>query len=183
MDTREDASTDAADEPQRVHVLVVDDDTGFREQVTAYLTDRGLVAEGAADGAEMDRMLQRDTFDVIVLDLMMPGEDGLSICKRLARRPGPAVVMLSAMGDESDRIVGLELGADDYLAKPCNPRELLARLKAVLRRRREGRSDTFPATGYSFAGAQLDVSRRRLKGANGVAIFLTGERCRSSWLS
>ena len=162
------------EEPKPAHVLVVDDDLGFREQVTAYLSDRGLVAEGAADGAEMDRMLGRDTFDVVVLDLMMPGEDGLSICRRLAQKQGPAVVMLSAMGEEADRIVGLELGADDYLGKPCNPRELLARVRAVLRRRREGDAHLAASATYAFAGAQLDASRRRLKGPNGISICLTG---------
>jgi two-component system OmpR family response regulator len=168
-----DTTIDAHEEPKSAHILVVDDDLGFREQVTAYLSDRGLNAEGAAGGAEMDVMLGRDSFDVIVLDLMMPGEDGLSICRRLTAKPGPAVVMLSAMGEETDRIIGLELGADDYIAKPCNPRELLARLRAVLRRR-ESPSDTGVAASYAFAGAHLDVTRRRLKGANGVAIFLTG---------
>jgi two-component system OmpR family response regulator len=172
MDTR----IDAHDDPKAAHVLVVDDDEGFREQVTAYLSDWGLVARGAAGGAEMDDMLGRDTFDVVVLDLMMPGEDGLSICRRLASTGGPPVVMLSAMGEEADRIVGLELGADDYLAKPCNPRELLARVRAVLRRRGDGATEApaSPATGYAFAGASLDVTRRRLKGPNGVAICLTG---------
>jgi two-component system OmpR family response regulator len=166
---------ETTEEPRSAHVLVVDDDLGFREQVTAYLSDRGLAAEGAADGAEMDRMLGRDSFDIVVLDLMMPGEDGFSICRRLATKGGPPVVMLSAMGEEADRIVGLELGADDYLAKPCNPRELLARLRAVLRRRREGMADpTRIAASYAFAGVHLDVTRRRLKGPNGVSIFLTG---------
>jgi two-component system, OmpR family, response regulator len=167
-------TTDAHEDLKSAHVLVVDDDEGFREQVTSYLCDRGLIAESAADGAEMDAMLGRETFDVVVLDLMMPGEDGLSICRRLAAKSGPSVVMLSALGEETDRIIGLELGADDYIAKPCNPRELLARLRAVLRRRREGAPDDSPAASYAFAGACLDVTRRRLKGANGVAIFLTG---------
>jgi two-component system OmpR family response regulator len=164
---------DTPETAKSAHVLVVDDDRGFREQVTAYLSDRGLVAEGADGAVEMDRKLQRGDFDIIVLDHMMPGEDGLSVCRRLSRRPGPAVVMLSALGDEADRIVGLELGADDYLAKPCNPRELLARLRAVLRRRREADADASPSASYTFAGAHLDVSRRRLKGANGVAMCLT----------
>jgi two-component system OmpR family response regulator len=170
-----DMSIDAYSEPKSAHVLVVDDDEGFREQVTAYLSDWGMTAQGASGGAEMDLMLGRDAFDIVVLDLMMPGEDGLSICRRLASKGGPPVVMLSAMGEEADRIVGLELGADDYIAKPCNPRELLARLRAVLRRRREGAAEaTAAATSYAFAGACLDVTRRRLKGPNGVAICLTG---------
>jgi two-component system OmpR family response regulator len=164
---------DASEDLKTAHVLVVDDDPGFREEVVSYLSDRGLVAHGAADGPEMDRMLGGDVFDIVVLDHMMPGEDGLSICRRLASKGGPPVVMLSAMGEDADRIVGLELGADDYIAKPCNPRELLARLRAVLRRRREPSADG-AATSYIFAGACLDVTRRRLKGPNGVAICLTG---------
>jgi len=103
----------------------------------------------------------------------MPGEDGLSICRRLAARNGPPVIMLSAMGEEVDRIVGLELGADDYLAKPCNPRELLARIRAVLRRREEGGGRLSADLGYSFAGFQLDMSRRQLKAPNGVLVLLT----------
>nr|QQZ51924.1 response regulator [Phenylobacterium glaciei] len=105
----------------------------------------------------MEQVLARATIDLIVLDLMLPGEDGLSICRRIADGGGPAIIMLSAMGEEIDRILGLELGADDYLAKPCSPRELLARVRAVLRRREDARNPGPPkGKAYSFLGFTLD---------------------------
>ncbi|MEH3107284.1 MAG: response regulator [Sphingomonas fennica] len=116
-------------------ILVVDDDAELRGLVTDFLSANHLAAEGAADGREMDAKLAEGRYDLIVLDLMMPGEDGLSILRRLRKPGGPGIIMLSAMGEDTDRIIGLEVGADDYLPKPCNPRELLARIRAVLRRR------------------------------------------------
>jgi two-component system OmpR family response regulator len=140
-------------------ILVVDDDPGIREVLCDYLGRHGYDTDGAASATEMDRALKRRPIDLIVLDLMMPGEDGLSVVRRLSRT-GPPVVMLSAMGEDTDRIVGLELGADDYLAKPCNPRELLARVRAVLRRPRDDDSATTQA--LTFAGWRLDLMRREL---------------------
>src|SRR5665213_2863495 len=102
----------------------------------------------------MERILSKGPVDLVVLDIMLPGEDGLAICRRIAGPDGPAIIMLSAMGEETDRIVGLELGADDYLPKPCSPRELLARIRAVLRRRQEPRStEGPPAGGSTWCGA------------------------------
>jgi two-component system OmpR family response regulator len=121
----------------------------------------------------MDAVLDRFAPDLVVLDLMMPGEDGLSICKRLSGADGPAVIMLSAMGEETDRIVGLELGADDYLPKPCSPRELLARTRAVLRRRREV-PEAGQAAVLEFDGWTLDLVRRELRSAAGVVANLSG---------
>ena len=153
-------------------ILVVDDDPGIREVLCDYLGQHGYEATGAASAAEMDRALQASTIDLIVLDLMMPGEDGLSVVRRLGRA-GPPIVMLSAMGEDTDRIVGLELGADDYLAKPCNPRELLARVRAVLRRpREEAPGDAAPA--LTFAGWRLDLVRRELTRPDGVQVGLSG---------
>ena len=140
-------------------ILVVDDDPGIREVLTDYLGQHGYAAEGAATAAEMDRAIAARPPDLIVLDLMMPGEDGLSVCRRIAGK-GPPIVMLSAMGEDTDRIIGLELGADDYLAKPCNPRELLARVRAVLRRPRDEAAGDAPA--LLFAGWRLDLMRREL---------------------
>ena len=140
-------------------ILVVDDDPGIREVLTDYLGQHGYAAEGAATAAEMDRAIAARRPDLIVLDLMMPGEDGLSVCRRIAGK-GPPIVMLSAMGEDTDRIIGLELGADDYLAKPCNPRELLARVRAVLRRPRDEAAGDAPA--LLFAGWRLDLMRREL---------------------
>ena len=154
------------------HVLVVDDDPGIREVLTEYLARHGYEAEGVGSAAEMDRALEARRPDLIVLDVMMPGEDGLSVVRRLAGN-GPPIVMLSAMGEDTDRIVGLELGADDYLPKPCNPRELLARIRAVLRRPRDaaGGGDDGPA--LCFAGWRLDLMRRGLTRPDGEAVTLS----------
>jgi two-component system OmpR family response regulator len=156
-----------ADPPR---ILVVDDDPGIREVLTDYLAQHGYEAEGAASAAEMDRAMAVRAPDLIVLDLMMPGEDGLSVCRRLAGK-GPPLVMLSAMGEDADRIIGLELGADDYLAKPCNPRELLARVRAVLRRPRETIEESGPR--LSFAGWHLDLVRRELTRPDGRTTVLS----------
>lgn len=120
---------------QNKKILVVDDDIRLRELLQRYLTDQGFSVKVATDSKEMDAVLANSAIDLLVLDLMLPGEDGLSICRRI-RGTGAMlpIVMLTARGDEVDRIVGLEMGADDYLPKPFNPRELLARINAVLRR-------------------------------------------------
>ncbi len=117
-------------------VLVVDDDARLRSLLERYLSEQNFYVRTAGQGEQMDRLLERENFHLMVLDLMLPGEDGLSICRRLRQASNDIpIVMLTAKGDEVDRIIGLELGADDYLAKPFNPRELLARIRAVLRRR------------------------------------------------
>lgn len=116
-------------------ILVVDDDLRLRSLLERYFKEQGYTVKAAADAEQMDRFLERENYHLIVLDLMLPGEDGLSICRRLRASDNPIpIIMLTAKGDDVDRIIGLELGADDYLAKPFNPRELLARVKAVLRR-------------------------------------------------
>jgi two-component system OmpR family response regulator len=114
--------------------MVVDDDADLRGLICEYLSSHGYEVHGAANSHEMDTHLAQRDYDCIVLDLMMPGEDGLGVLRRLHLPNRPAIIMLSALGSDTDRIVGLELGADDYLPKPCNPRELLARVRAVLRR-------------------------------------------------
>ncbi len=117
-------------------ILVVDDDLRIRSLLERYLKEQGYQVKTAADSEQMDRFLERENYHLLVLDLMLPGEDGLSICKRLRTSENMIpIIMLTAKGDEVDKIIGLELGADDYLAKPFNPRELLARIKAVMRRR------------------------------------------------
>ncbi len=116
-------------------LLIVDDDPGIRDQLSRYLGQQGYRVAAVGDGVAMDQWLERNTPDLVILDLMLPGEDGLSLARRLRAEGDLPVVMVSARGDEVDRIVGLEVGADDYLAKPFNPRELLARIRAVLRRR------------------------------------------------
>jgi two-component system, OmpR family, phosphate regulon response regulator OmpR len=115
-------------------ILIVEDDTELRDLVVDYLARSGYQLEVAGDGASMRAVLNAQTIDLIVLDLMLPGEDGLTLLRWLSEQHGPPVIIVSARGDEVDRVVGLELGADDYLAKPFGPRELLARVRAVLRR-------------------------------------------------
>jgi two-component system OmpR family response regulator len=156
------------------HILMVDDDPGIRDVVSEFLSRHGYTVETAADAAGMDRALERGDVDLMVLDVMLPGEDGLSICRRLAGQGGPPIIMLSAMGEDTDRIVGLEIGADDYLPKPCNPRELLARVRAVLRRRQEPKPTEDHHGGVlEFAGWRLDLVRRELKTPQGVVINLS----------
>jgi two-component system OmpR family response regulator len=155
-------------------ILIVDDDPGIRDVVSEFLARHGYQVETAADGKAMDQALGRGTFDLMVLDVMMPGEDGLGICRRISAQPGgPAIIMMSAMGEETDRIVGLELGADDYVPKPCNPRELLARIRAVLRRRREPVGDQPIGAACEFAGWRLDLVRRELRSPQGVVVNLS----------
>lgn len=156
------------------NILLVDDDPGIRDLVSDFLIRHGYDVTAAEDGMAMDKAIARaeKPFDLIVLDLMMPGEHGLEIARRLSSPGGPALIILSAVGDESDRIIGLEVGADDYLPKPCNPRELLARIRAVLRRRQE------PAAAdggviADFAGWHLDLVRRELTSPEGVLITLS----------
>ncbi len=115
-------------------ILVVDDDEKIRTLLTKYLENENLVVSAVDDGKSMDKKLAAEDFDLVVLDLMLPGEDGLSIARRLKASSSLPIIMLSARGEDTDRIIGLEVGADDYLPKPFNPRELLARIRAVLRR-------------------------------------------------
>lgn len=146
-------------------ILVVDDDLRLRDLLTRYLTEQGFGVEAAVDGTDMDKHLARGRFDLMVLDLMLPGEDGLAICRRLrGKGENIPIIMLTARGDEVDRIIGLEMGADDYLPKPFNPRELLARINAVLRRK----SQTVPAAPEqeeetaAFGPYLLDMATRQL---------------------
>ncbi len=159
-------------------ILVVGDDLRLRDLLTRYLGEQGFAVKGAENGAVMDKLLLREPYDLIVLDLMMPGEDGLSICRRLrAAEPGQAIIMLTAKGDEIDRIVGLEMGADDYLPKPFNPRKLLARIQAVLRRRGAATPGA-PASEegtVAFANIEVDLAARTLKKGDEHLPLTTGE--------
>ena len=151
------------DHPTRL--LVVDDDQHIRALLTRYLTQEGFAVAGVEDGAAMDEWLAGNQADLVILDLMLPGEDGLSLARRLRRESSVPIVMLSARGEDIDRIVGLEVGADDYLAKPFNPRELLARIRAVLRRQPAtdppAREDP-EAPVEVFGPYRLDAKRREL---------------------
>ena len=117
-------------------ILVVDDDMRLRALLERYLVEQGYIVRSVANYEQMQRLMERENFHLVVLDLMLPGEDGLSICRRLRQQENEIpIIMLTAKGDEVDRIIGLEMGADDYLPKPFNPRELLARIRAVMRRK------------------------------------------------
>ncbi len=156
-------------------ILVVDDDADIRTLLSDFLEQHGFAVTAVADGAAMDAVLAAQDFDIAVLDVMMPGEDGLSILRRLSARGGLPVIMLSAIGSDIDRIVGLEMGAEDYLPKPCNPRELLARVRTVLRRHRRQVADVAQTAGRKlrFAGWQVDMTGRLLTDPDNVVVTLT----------
>jgi len=154
----------------RGRILVVDDDEGLRELLVRYLSDNGYEAAGVADGQAMKRHLSSHPIDLLLLDVMLPGEDGLTLARELGSRGGPPIIMLSARGEEVDRIVGLEVGADDYLPKPFSHRELLARVAAVLRRRQPA-----AATGRirRFGPFEVDLESHRLT-RNGEEVDISG---------
>ena len=154
------------------HLLVVDDDAELRELLQGYLGSQGYAVAAVEDGAAMRAALAAGTFDLVVLDLMLPGEDGLALCRELRARSRIPILMLTARGDELDRIIGLEMGADDYLPKPFHPRELLARIRSILRRVQELAGEP-PARELRFAGWRLDLAMRHLVGADGVAVPLS----------
>ncbi|MDD3516895.1 MAG: two-component system response regulator OmpR [Chromatiales bacterium] len=160
-------------------ILVVDDDLRLRDLLERYLDSQGFEVETVADAGAADRALSRARFDLMVLDLMLPGEDGLSILRRLRGRDEPLpIIMLTARGDDVDRIVGLELGADDYLPKPFNPRELTARIHAVLRRRPPSAPPGAPALESQpirFGPFVLDLATRRLTRDGTPVALTTGE--------
>jgi two-component system OmpR family response regulator len=161
---------------EMTHILIVDDDREIRDLLARFLGQHGYRVSVAEDGREMHRILDQSRIGLIVLDLMLPGEDGLTLCRNLRAKSDLPVIMLTAMGEETDRIVGLEMGADDYLAKPFNPRELLARIKAVLRRSGalSHPSDVTDKAVYVFAGWSLNTSTRELRSADSVLTPLTG---------
>jgi two-component system, OmpR family, response regulator len=164
----------------RPHVLIVDDDREIRGLLGQYLEKHEFRTTTVADGREMRRILERSHVDLLVLDLMLPGEDGLSLCRELRGRSQLPIIMLTARGEDVDRIVGLELGADDYVAKPFNPRELLGRIKAVLRRSAHAPRDPSPESvrGFSFGGWRLDTVSRTLTNHEGREVALSGAEYR-----
>lgn len=157
------------------HILIVDDHRDIRDAIRRYLEKNGMRASVACDAVELDAKLATGHYDLIVLDVMMPGEDGLSVCRRLSADTKPPILMLTALGEDTDRIVGLEIGADDYLAKPFNPRELLARIKAILRRsvRIDPHAGGLSGRRVAFAHWQLDTDREVLTAADGSETDLT----------
>ena len=153
------------------HLLVVDDDRGLRDRLSRYLTEQGFRVTAVADGPAMDTFLAKQTPDAVIMDLMLPGEDGLSLARRLRTERDLPIIILSARGEDIDRIIGLEIGADDYLPKPFNPRELLARIRALLHRHTPS-SGTAQGTVYTFGPYRLDVTSHSLT-RNGDSVALT----------
>jgi len=158
------------------HVLVLDDDPALRDMVAEYLGQNELRVTGVADGKALAAAMARDTVDLVVLDVRLPGEDGMQIARRLREQSAIPILMLTGRAEEADRVMGLELGADDYLTKPFSPRELLARIRALLRRAQAQASvaDAISRVrAYRFAGWELNIGLRRLKNPAGEAIELT----------
>jgi two-component system, OmpR family, response regulator len=152
-------------------ILIVDDDEDLRHELASYLSAQGFSIHQAGNAREARQLLEHQPVEVVVLDVFLPGEDGLSLCRYLAGGRGRRILMHSAAGEMVDRVLGLELGADDYIVKPAAPRELLARLRALLRRR--GQVQPYPTGAYVFAGFRLDLERRQLRGPNGGSVELT----------
>jgi DNA-binding response OmpR family regulator len=158
------------------HILVVDDDPQIRNLLTDYLTENGVRVSTAPDGAEMSQILADEAIDLVILDLRLANEDGMAIARSLRERLAIPVVMLTGVRDEADRVMGLELGADDYVTKPFSPRELLARIRTVLRRTRNSPSDQArqrEVRAYRFGDFELNLRTRRLKRQDGRAVNLT----------
>ncbi len=162
------------------HILVVDDDAQIRELLHDYLARNGYRVTVAGNGRQLRTALAASRPDLVILDLMLPGEDGLALCRDLRAASSLPIIMLTARGEETDRIVGLEMGADDYLAKPFSPRELLARIKSVLRRARSMPDNLQPEAvrGFHFSGWHLDVATRNLTSPAGLLIALGGTEFR-----
>ncbi len=158
------------------HIAVVDDHRDIRDLVGRYLEQQGYKVSLADNGQALRRLLERHPVDLIVLDIMMPGEDGISLCRDLRHRTNVPIIFLTAMAEDADRIVGLELGADDYLTKPFNPRELLARIRAVLRRVNASPNNAngrVPSNVLGFDQWRLDVGRQELTGRDGIGVALS----------
>ncbi|WP_374373231.1 response regulator [Dongia sp.] len=158
------------------HILIVDDDRQIRQRLAKFLREHGLSVSEAGNGREMQALLQRGQIDLVVLDVMMPGDDGLTLCRQLRAETPMPIILLTALSGDTDRIVGLELGADDYVTKPFNPRELLARIRALIRRaglQANAGTTAVRSAIYHFAGWSLDVNRRALTSPDKILVVLT----------
>jgi two-component system OmpR family response regulator len=162
----------------RPRVLIVDDDRDIRTLLAEYLEMHGYEACTAGDGEAMREAVARSGYDLIILDLAMPAQDGLALCRELRKTSDVPVVMLTARGEPSDRILGLETGADDYLVKPFEPRELLARVRNVLRRTKGAQGSRSPARRLCFGEWILDLNSRSLVDRGGVVVGLSGAEFR-----
>jgi two-component system OmpR family response regulator len=159
----------------KIRILIVEDDVETRNLILRYLRDNAFMVDAASNGREMDKYLSRGGVDLIVMDLMLPEEDGLTLCRRIRESSNIPIIMLTAKGDDIDRIVGLEMGADDYVVKPFNPRELVARITAVLRRRSDPaiHSHVAGAARLTFEGWVIDRRTRELRNPEGAQVLLT----------
>jgi two-component system OmpR family response regulator len=166
-----DAISSMTSSPQTI--LIVEDDQQTRELISRYLQEHAFSVSAVTNGKEMDRYLSQNRVDLIVLDLMLPGEDGLSLCRRLRVDSSTPIIILTAKGEDLDRILGLEMGADDYLPKPFNPRELLARINAVLRRHSSGLVSGSAVTRLRFQDWTIDLRIRELRDPEGAQVPLT----------
>jgi two-component system, OmpR family, response regulator len=155
-------------------VLVVEDDPGLRVLVSRALRQNGFTVTQASSGAEMWSSLEQRAADLILLDIMLPGKSGIDLCREIRAKCDVPIIFVSARADETDRVVGLELGADDYISKPFGTRELIARIRAVLRRRPEGGRPEAGAERVNFAGWSVDMLRREVFSPSGASIELTG---------
>jgi len=176
MLTETEGTVEKTDAAVTAHILAVDDDPSVRKMISDYLTDNELRVTALASGQDIRDTMARETIDLVVLDLRLPGEDGMQIARKLRLDSAIPIIMLTGRKDEADRVMGLELGADDYLTKPFSPRELLARIRALLRR---SRAQQTVADGlqkiraYRFAGFELNVRLRRLTAPGGKNVSLT----------
>lgn len=166
----------------RIEILLVDDEAALREPLADYLVRQGFGVSQAGNAAQARALLATGHHDLVLLDIMMPGEDGLSLCRHLAETRHMPVIFITARGEATDRIVGLEIGADDYVVKPFDPRELVARIRSVLRRAGRGPAEPddgqSPAIAYDFEGWQLDPLKRRLIDPQGVVVSISSAEFR-----
>jgi two-component system OmpR family response regulator len=157
----------------QTRILIVEDDPEIAGMLVELVKGNGFEASSAKTGVEMDRLLARDNFDLIVLDAMLPGEDGFSICRRLRSSGSIPILMLTALQEDIDRILGLELGADDYVTKPFNSRELMARIKSILRRASYAQEPDEGFSAMTFSGWRIDPNSRQLYDADGAQVSMT----------
>jgi len=166
------------DQAAPTHILLVDDEASLREPLGDYLTRQGFAVTSAASAAEARGLLGKLSPDLVLLDIMMPGEDGLSLCRHLREAKDLPVILLTAKGEATDRIVGLEIGADDYVVKPFEPRELVARIKSVLRRAAKSGTTPQEDAHYEFEGWRLDPVKRRLTDPEGAVVAISSAEFR-----
>ncbi|MCX7864902.1 MAG: response regulator [Novosphingobium sp.] len=165
-------------EPAPPKLLLVDDEAALREPLADYLTRQGFVVAQAPNAAQARSLLRQEAPDLVLLDIMMPGEDGLSLCRHLVEARDIPVILLTARGEATDRIVGLEIGADDYVVKPFEPRELVARIRSVLRRASRSGPPPSDREVYVFEGWRLDPLKRRLTDPDGAVVAISSAEFR-----